>query len=638
MSVRFTLTNLFLGAAVVLPVSVVSAADQFFREDTNKDGVLSGREAEDMLFLDEDKDHEISQAEFTAAAKKQRAQAVSYSGMLFYSRDMNQDRRLSGMEMAGAEHFDKNGDRRLSELEFKTGVVNGGPSIQNASAADIRKIAADQFSKLDTNEDGRVSGTEAEIAAHFDHDQDNHLTKEEYTTGLILCAEVANSLSPADALPNTPVSNDEVHKAYATFITVLDEIEKVDLIQDWLHESIKYQIDPLILDYSIKHAKKSHGFIGLPPMRNVRIATVEGGDLQAEADLRCKKGKMKLVLRFKEGRLNGFLMDSPEMLAMDKALYRDLQKDDLKTKFKDRFGTDASLKMLDILDGKDVLISVHPSVVEQVGRATFEKVFEQFRTKVGTLKSHKLESFETESGENDADSFTVTHIVIGEGVPQRFTTTYQLAGMEAVIVGFEVADAPDYVPAPEPDPKSKGPSAAEVSATWVETVSKKDGLAFKAPSQGTRTEQDSPGGHITRFVVELPENMITFEVELTRLKVDVSKQPKTFFDTTKTTILEATDGQLLQEEVEHEKGPFPSQLLLVKRKDGRLAFRRSLLDGRNFYSFLWTGPETDESESSALAFHESVKLIDAEGALRSGFKVKDLDGDGQPNSEGDSNE
>lgn len=638
MSVRFTLTNLLLGTAVVLPISVVSAADQFFREDTNQDGVLSGREAKDLLVLDEDKDREISQAEFTAAAKKQRAQAVSYSRLLFYSRDTNQDRRLSGMEMAGAEHFDQNGDSRLSQLEFKIGLVNGGPSIKDASAADIRKIATDQFSKLDTNEDGRVSGTEAEIAASFDRDQDGLLTKEEYTTGLILCAEVADSLSPADALPNTPVSNDEVHKAYATFITVLDENEKVDLIQDWLHDSIKYQIDPLILDYALKHAKKSHGFIGLPPMSEVRIATVDGGDIQAEADLKCKKGKMKLILRFKEGRMNGFMMDSPEMLAMDKALYRDLQKDDLKTKFKDQFGFSASLKMLDVLDGKDVLSSVHPSVVEQVGGATFEKVFEQFRTKVGTLKSHKLESFETESGENEAGSFTVTHIVIGEGVPQRFTTTYQLAGMEAVIVGFEVADAPDYVPAPEPTPQPEGPSVAELSATWPETVSKKDGLAFKAPSEGTRTEQDSPGGRMTRFIVEQPEKMITFEVELTRLKVDVSKQPKAFFDTAKATLLETTDGQVLQEEVEHEKGPFPSQLLVVKRKDGRLTVRRSLLDGRNFYSFQWTGPESNENKSSALAFHESVKLIDAEGALRSGFKLKDLNGDGQPNSEGDSNE
>lgn len=243
-----------------------------------------------------------------------------------------------------------------------------------------------------------------------------------------------------------------------------------------------------------------------------------------------------------------------------------------------------------------------------------------------------------ESGENDAYSFTVTHIVIGEGVPQRFTTTYQLSGMEAVIVGFEVADAPDYVPAPEPAPKSKGPSAAEVAATWVETVSKKDGLAFKAPSEGTRTEQDSPGGHMTRFVVELPEKMITFEVELTRLKVDVSKQSKTFFDTAKAKLIETTDGELLQEEVEHEKGPFPSQILTIRRKDGRFAFCRSLLDGRNFYTFQWTGAVNDENKSSALAFQESVKLIDAEGALRSGFKLKDLDGDGQPNSEGESNE
>ena len=70
----------------------------------------------------------------------------------------------------------------------------------------------------------------------------------------------------------------------------------------------------------------------------------------------------------------------------------------------------------------------------------------------------------------------------------------------------------------------------------------------------------------------------------------------------------------------------------------RFVFSRSLLDGRNFYTFQWTGALNDENKSSALAFQESVKLIDAEGALRSGFKLKDLDGDGQPISEGDANE
>jgi hypothetical protein len=641
MSVRFTLTNLILGTAVVLPVSLVSAADQFYREDANRDGVLSGREAKDLLMLDENKDREISQAEFTAAARKQRAQAVIAANLLFEIRDENQDRRLSGTEMAGIEYFDKNGDRRISKLEFKTCLVNGDPSILDASGATIRKIATERFKKMDTNEDDRVSGTEAESLSHFDQNQDGRLTIEEYITGLILCGEVADSLSPDDAIPtapNTPIADDEVHKAYASFITALHDIEKVDLIQDWLHESIKHQIDDPILDYALKHAKKSHGDIGLPPKNEIRIASVEGGDIRAEADLRCKKGKLKLVLQFKEGRMNGFLMDSPEMQGMDKALYRDLQKDELQKVFSRRYGIEASFVLTRIMNGEDALSDVHPSVVEQVGHATFEKLFEQFRTKVGKLNSYEVESFKTELDENDVYSFTVTHIVTGTGVPQRFSTTFQVTGMEAAITGLEISDAADVVPTPEPDPKPMGPSVAEVTATWTETVSLKDGLAFKAPAEAVRTEQDSPGGHLTRFVVEQPEEKLRIQVDLIRLKIDVSKEAATFFETTKAAFVKSTGGELLQEEIEHEKGPFPSQMLALKLEDDRIVFLRSVIDGSDYYSFVCTGSGSAECKPKFFAFHESVKLIDAQGALRPGFEVKDLDGDGEPNSEESSTE
>ena len=88
MPVRFTLTSFFLSAAAVaLPASFVAADDPLELQDSNKDGVLSGREATDLKSLDQDGDREISLAEFTQAAKEQQTQATRLAKQMFADRD-----------------------------------------------------------------------------------------------------------------------------------------------------------------------------------------------------------------------------------------------------------------------------------------------------------------------------------------------------------------------------------------------------------------------------------------------------------------------------------------------------------------------------------------------------------------------
>ena len=76
MPIRFTLKSFLLSAAVVLPASLAAADDSFERQDSNQDGVLSGREATDLKLLDQDSDGEISEAGFNDAARAQKVQVI----------------------------------------------------------------------------------------------------------------------------------------------------------------------------------------------------------------------------------------------------------------------------------------------------------------------------------------------------------------------------------------------------------------------------------------------------------------------------------------------------------------------------------------------------------------------------------
>jgi hypothetical protein len=76
MPIRFTLKSFLLSAAVVLPASLAAADDSFERQDSNQDGVLSGREATDLKLLDQDSDGETSEAGFNDAARAQKVQVI----------------------------------------------------------------------------------------------------------------------------------------------------------------------------------------------------------------------------------------------------------------------------------------------------------------------------------------------------------------------------------------------------------------------------------------------------------------------------------------------------------------------------------------------------------------------------------
>ena len=622
MPIRFTFRSFLLSAAVVLPASLAAAADDAFeRQDSNQDGVLSGREATDLKLLDQDGDGEISEAEFNDAASEQKEQATRQALQLFEDRDANGDQRLSGTEMSGYEEFDKNGDRRLTEIEFKTGFASADSEIRNMSFPEIRKTAADRFSKIDINEDDRLTGTEAAGSGHFDRNADSRIVKEEFILGLILSTASPDSVSPDNPMPARPTKDEGIHKALADFVKALDDAGNAKLITSALHSSIVHQVDLPILEYALTYAKTSHGKMKLPPKSQIHVSTLENGDVDATTELNCEKGALKLAMHLSQGKIVGFTMDSPELQEVETSLYQDLLKDELQQRFANFYAIIAEGPLESIMKGEDDVAAawIHPSVVEEVGRDKFYGLFQQIRDRLTEVKSTELETFKTEVGTDNIRTFTVTQIVTGTSSVQRYATTFQCVGMDAVVTGLSIENMTDITPAPGPKPVM--PADADKTGDWFGTVSVHDGISFRMPGEASRTEKETPQGDLTRFQYDLPEQEMMFQIDIINLKVDISSESKTFFDTVRTQVVEESGGELREERLLDQDGPLPSQVLVVQKGNGPTTILRSVVDGSRVYSFLWTGPTLDDNTDHNFArpFHESIRLVDEGGAERPGF-------------------
>ena len=191
--------------------------------------------------------------------------------------------------------------------------------------------------------------------------------------------------------------------------------------------------------------------------------------------------------------------------------------------------------------------------------------------------------------------------------------------MDAVVTGLSIEAASDVTPTPGPKPVM--PADADKTGNWFETVSLRDGLSFRTPGEASRTEKETPNGELTRFQYDLPEQEMMFQIDIIELKVDISSESKTFFDTVRKQVVEESGGELREERLLDQDGPLPSQVLVVQKGNGPTTILRSVVDGSRVYSFLWTGPTLDDNTDHNFArpFHESIRLIDEGGAPRPGF-------------------
>jgi Ca2+-binding EF-hand superfamily protein len=184
---------------------------KFDKVDKNQDGVLTGNEINKKYeAFDANKDGKIDKAEYEAgtkaelekwtAAKKEEAakKAEQRIEAHFNKADKNKDGILSGTEIK-KKKFDIDSDGKVGLPEFKEGHAKVNQERREARAEK-------RFDKLDTNKDGKLTGTEiTDSIKSRDGDSDGTITKEEFLAPVK--AKAPQTGSPTGGGPGTGTSS-----------------------------------------------------------------------------------------------------------------------------------------------------------------------------------------------------------------------------------------------------------------------------------------------------------------------------------------------------------------------------------------------------------------------------------------------
>ncbi|MBM3260761.1 MAG: hypothetical protein FJY99_13645 [Candidatus Sericytochromatia bacterium] len=109
----------------------------------------------------------------------------------FWLRDINKDGVLTGTETIGLKGYDKDGDGRITRAEYLKGR-------EDEARARERRKHDQEFDRIDINDDGVLTGTEARRARDFDADHDGKVTREEYRAGRAAGTEAPWGSRPQD--------------------------------------------------------------------------------------------------------------------------------------------------------------------------------------------------------------------------------------------------------------------------------------------------------------------------------------------------------------------------------------------------------------------------------------------------------
>lgn len=191
---------------------------------------------------------------------------------------------------------------------------------------------------------------------------------------------------------------------------------------------------------------------------------------------------------------------------------------------------------------------------------------------------------------------------------------------EEFIVGLMLSDLSTN--RDQPDRPTKEDSG--MATTWFETVSILDGVSFRTPQEPTHSVKgdgkEIPKGNV--YICKCPDKKMMFELDVIPMDEDWTKDSEVFFNAYRDNWLKYKGSTLLKEKSKLKQN-FPCNSLLFKEKNGTYMAMVNIVDENRLYHVKWQGVSNDEEAlSHAEAFVESIKLIDAGGAMRSGNQGK----------------
>lgn len=615
---------LIISAELCLGMEVWSD-EVFLTRDTNADGVLSGREMKGMKPLDKDVDGEISESEFQMGMKSWREQVASADDANFKMLDGNEDERLSGKEALNYEFCDLNGDGRISKKEFLQGLIQRRVQLAMLPVDQLQQTGDEYFRTLDTNEDGRLSGTEIVGMARYDVDADGRTSKEEWDLGNLMDALSASSPSaPVDVPGSTPSPMPPNVGNPLQLLADAANSQNAETLIANLRPELAGIVDEVILKYAVAFVHKHHGKIQTIPESDIQTKPTDNPEaIEYSAHVKCEKDPLRLVATIFEGKLLGLQYDTPEIGDLDRELYAELAKslgaeDGLAKQFA-KFYSPRCLRLINSVLQKnddDAFAMVFPLVREQVGREAFNDVFRIIREQCGREPSVELESFLIEEDKDGSHMFKIGHRVTGDNSPQILTVGFQLIGMQAALVSFSISPADSEAADADAKPTTlqqiiadawnkldsagkEDPSADEL--TLVDAS--QDGLTFRMPGQPTREVVDD-----ATIAWNLDGDDSSFAALIMSVDFDLEQKSALFLDQLGAMLVDRTQGKLTNVEAMNWKG-HTGQSVLIDLPNGGRIYRRDVVIGEKCYSLQCSTDDTSDEfhANTVLPFLQSFK-------------------------------
>lgn len=429
-------------------------ADVFKMFDWNEDGVLSGNEAKPFLILDlepsDGPDGEITRKEFDAGLLRHQKTRSEQIKAIFGARDTNEDDRLSGTEINGYQFADEDGNGRITFEELDRGIRNDAAKLKKLAYNGIIEFGVSRFNMIDTNEDGKLTGTETKGLSQWDTDHDQKILLAEFMANVFLDAAVGEDLPP----PPIDVQSGDL------MLSVVEAINGRDgsAFQAMFRPELNQIVDGMIIDYLLQHVIESHGKISLPSNDQVEIkdAGREGQYLHV-AQLRCNKGNVSIVLTVFENALLGIDLNSPQIENLHERMFADLLADrnKLLSKFAKFYSKSCETMIRHVMDKEDTAAfeMFHPDIQKQVGNKPFLEVFRTIRNQCGTQSVQvDLESAGVDFDENGKGRFfTISHHLSGPKGKVLATHNMQFVGLKAFFVAMSIEPVKDEGDSPTDD-------------------------------------------------------------------------------------------------------------------------------------------------------------------------------------------